>query len=189
MQISLVQQAHEAVAKVLSQGDIAVDATVGNGHDTVFLAERVGADGHVFGMDLQRSALLSTGARLSENGLSSRVTLIEGSHEDLLQQIPRMHHGLVKAVMFNLGYLPGSDKTVITKARCTIPALRAALSILAPRGCLSILAYPGHPGGREETEAVRAWTKEVEDLGFHVSASSVVHTRRTPPEWIFIRNA
>ncbi|MFW5735442.1 MAG: class I SAM-dependent methyltransferase [Oceanidesulfovibrio sp.] len=160
----VLRLAHEAVARALEQADssagsspLAVDATVGNGHDSLFLARSVGGHGMVFGFDLQQRALDAARMRLTEAGVTERVALFHASHEHMAELLPAEAHGRIRAVMFNLGYLPGADKSVVTTPQSTVAALDAALSLLAPGGVISITAYPSHPGGAEETQTVRGW--------------------------------
>ncbi|ANE55718.1 class I SAM-dependent methyltransferase [Methylomonas sp. DH-1] len=155
--ISLVNAAQLAVKSCLRPGDIAVDATLGNGYDTVFLAESVGPAGHVYGFDVQHRALVSSYQKLLANDLQRRVTLRLASHADMLEVLPEQVQGKVAAVMFNLGYLPGADKTVMTRADSTLRALAAACQVLAESGVITVLAYPGHAGGDEETERLAEW--------------------------------
>ena len=157
---SPVARAHAAVAEVLRPGDLAVDATAGNGHDTRFLAERVGPEGRVHALDVQEAAVAATRQRLTGAGLAERVHLHHCGHEHLAEAVPPAHHGRVRVVMFNLGYLPAGDKARITRTETTLAGLRAAADLLAPGGRLTVVAYPGHPGGAEETEAVVQWVAD-----------------------------
>lgn len=173
--ISLPETAHRLIEKRLQNGDSAIDATLGNGHDTLFLARQVGTEGHVYGFDVQLQALESTRARLTQAGLSANITLFHASHADMASFIPPEQQGRIQAVVFNLGYLPGSDKTIITRAESTLTALSAACGMLAPAGVMTILAYPGHAGGDLETEQVHQWLERLEPSRFHYTtyASSV----------------
>lgn len=139
---------------MLRAGETAVDATAGNGHDTCFLAERVGPAGRVLAFDIQPAALEATRARLAAAGLLARVVLVLGSHGGLAERVPP---GGVAAVMFNLGYFPGGDHGVITRPAETLRALAAAQGVLRPGGILTVVCYPGHPGGAEEAAAVVEW--------------------------------
>ena len=154
---SLTRRAHAWLATVLAPGDIAVDATVGNGHDTLFLARCVGAQGRVVGFDLQRRAIEQTRQRLAAAGLLPRVDLHLAGHEHLLDHLPDGALGTVAAVCFNLGYLPGGDKSIITRPGTTRAALDAAWLALRPDGLMTVLAYVGHRGGAEELAEVQAW--------------------------------
>lgn len=163
---SLVNEAHKWVKQRLVSGDIALDATVGNGRDTVFLAEQVGLDGKVFGFDIQESALETACNKLKQANLLTCTTLIHASHADMSERIPVQYHGMIKAIMFNLGYLPGGHKSIITLAHSTIVALNAACRLLAADGILTVLAYPGHEGGELETEHVKQWHAQLNGKQF-----------------------
>lgn len=156
----IVCHAQRCVARVLETGAWAVDATAGAGHDTVFLARQVGAAGRVFALDTQREALARTRQRVQEAGMGERVGLLHAGHEAMETVLPPEAVGRLGAVMFNLGYLPGGDKAWITKPETTVAGLDAARRLLAPEGMLSVVAYPGHPGGAEESAAVRAWGEQ-----------------------------
>lgn len=186
---SLVGRAHAAIGVVLRTGSIAVDATAGNGHDTAFLAACVGPRGRVFGFDIQPAALATTRARLVAEGLAERVTLVHSGHEDLTRHIPARLHGKVRAVMFNLGYLPGGDKTRTTRPQTTLAALDGALCLLAPTGRLSVLAYTGHPGGRAETDGVLAWTRALDPVRFRTEATEPAPScRRSAPVLLMVES-
>ncbi|HKJ87699.1 MAG TPA: class I SAM-dependent methyltransferase [Gammaproteobacteria bacterium] len=153
-------RSHEAVRACLFPGALAVDATVGNGHDTLFLARAVGSGGRVEGLDIQASALTAARERLEQAGALDRVRLHQGGHEALLRILPEAARGRVRAVMFNLGYLPGGDKGVVTRPDSTLAGLEAAAGLLAPGGRIAVVGYPGHPGGAEECEAVSEWARK-----------------------------
>ncbi len=142
--------AHLLVSRHLRPGDHVVDATVGNGHDTRFLAETVGTGGRVDGFEIQPDAIRAARVRLGEH---PQVVLHEAGHETMADRVAPG----VAAVMFNLGYFPSGDKRIITRAATTLPALDAALALLADGGLLTVVVYPGHPGGEEEARAVDAW--------------------------------
>lgn len=153
----LTRQAHEAVAAVVGEGSLALDATAGNGHDTCFLAEQVGVTGHVWALDIQRAAIDATHSRLAEADLDERVTLVCDSHARVAEQVKRPGGQYLDAVMFNLGYLPGSDHARVTQPESTICALEQSMELLAPGGCLSLMVYRGHEGGEAEWRAIRSW--------------------------------
>ncbi|MFT5467281.1 MAG: ubiquinone/menaquinone biosynthesis C-methylase UbiE [Verrucomicrobiales bacterium] len=145
------EQAQAWIREHVQPGDTVIDATAGNGHDTEFLARLVGADGRVLAFDIQSEALESTRTRLESEGLEERVTLILAGHETMAE-----HASQASTVMFNLGYLPGSDRARITKAKTTLTAIESAQQLLEPGGLITIVAYPTHEGGQAETEAVLA---------------------------------
>jgi predicted methyltransferase len=157
----ITQRAHELILEVLQPGDIAVDATIGNGHDTLFLAQAVGEKGKVYGFDIQQDALDATYKRLQKHHMENRVSLFHAGHEVMPILLPENIKGSVKAIMFNLGYLPGGDKTRTTHISTTLSALEAALHLLNTGGRITILAYTGHPGGTEETNAIIEWANQI----------------------------
>ena len=152
--------AHDLIADVAAPGDCVIDATMGNGHDTLFLARCVGHHGHVYALDIQQQALEQTAARLEQEGVSRHVTLIRGSHAELVDLLPGSMHGKASVVVFNLGYLPGGEKSITTTAESTLEALGAALELLRPGGLISLLVYVGHAGGEEEDRAILRWLEE-----------------------------
>ncbi len=187
MRLSLVLQAHQAVAAVLGPGDTAIDATVGNGHDTLFLARCVGASGKVYGFDIQQQALDSAYQRLQQAGQAAQVALFHAGHETMSLLLPESMQGGVRAVMFNLGYLPGGDKQRTTGASTTLAALQAAVSLLAPGGVISLLAYTGHPGGRDEAELVKGWALSLPGDYFSVAIEVPQSAQGNAPEWVVVQ--
>ena len=171
----LTDKAHQIVLAHLKPGDAAIDATAGNGHDTLFLAKRVGETGLVFAFDVQPAALKQTASRLEEAGRQN-VLLLQCNHAEMANSIPAEYHGRIAAVMFNLGYLPGSDKTSTTQPETTRLALLEALSLLRAGGVLTVLAYTGHPGGLEEAAAVDRLLQDLSGEEFTVE----VHIRERP---------
>jgi tRNA G37 N-methylase Trm5 len=158
-----------------------VDGTAGNGHDTLFLANLVGREGCVYAFDLQKTAIDNTKRLLEKNGLEARVKLHCCDHRQISAFVP----GLVQAGMFNLGYLPGGDKTLVTQAATTVAALSSCLEILAPGGIISVVTYSGHPGGREEEEAVAAWGQRLNPKDYTVSCFRLVNKANNPPRlWL-----
>lgn len=147
--------AHGLLRAALQPGDRALDATAGNGHDTLLLAQCVGESGSVYAFDVQESALAATQSRLQQAGLLSRVTLVADSHANLLHHVAP---GL-QAAIFNLGYLPGSCKKVTTHAASTLSALEQTLDLLLPGGIVVLMVYCAHPGGNEESDAVLGWAQ------------------------------
>ena len=163
----VTERAHQSVRAVVRSGDHVVDATAGNGHDVAFLAELVGVSGKVHAFDLQQAALATTEEKLREAGLLDHCALHHLSHERMAEVMPPETRGRIHAIVFNLGYLPGGDKEVTTKADTTAAALRAALRLLRPGGLLAVIAYRGHPGGKDECEAARR-ELETEEVEFSV---------------------
>ncbi len=160
--ISTLGFSKKLLTAALSNGSIAIDATVGNGNDTAQLARMVGPTGRVYGFDVQKAALEHTAARLEHDGYADRVQLIHKGHESLNDAIDSDHVGKIQAVVFNLGFLPGSDESLITTPKNTLAALDASLQVLAPGGLISVICYTGHPGGAQEEQCVHAWCAKLD---------------------------
>jgi len=185
--ISLVNTAHDLIRDILRPGDIAIDATVGNGHDTLFLAEQIAPSGHVYGFDIQQAAIDSTREKFRQAQLSDCLTLIQASHADMSDKIPAHLHGKINAIMFNLGYLPGGDKSVITLPDSTLTALTIAARILASNGIITLLAYPGHRGGDLETDQVKNWCEQLDTKQFEINTIYSTEHKDTAPRLFVIR--
>lgn len=165
----------------LRPGDVAVDATMGNGHDTLFLTECVTPGGHVFAFDVQEAALIETRKRVPDE----MTTLIHAGHETMRAHLPAELHGKTSAVMFNLGYLPGTDKTLITRTETTMIAVREALELLKPAGVLTVVVYPGHEGGADEGRSMAEWAATLDSRRFEVQHLRPVNRAASPPElWV-----
>jgi len=182
----LTEQVHHHLKQTLKTGDIAIDATTGNGHDTLFLAQCVGESGEIFAFDVQQQALLSAQKYLHKHHITTPVTWINKGHEHMLKYISAALHNKVQAITFNLGYLPHTDKSITTTPHTTLPALNASLSLLKSAGILSVLAYTGHDGGRDEAESVKAWAETLHD-DFDINITIPQNTKFSPPEWICIQ--
>ncbi len=181
----LTDVAQQAVRSVLCPGDLAVDATAGNGHDTLFLAEAVGPTGHVIAFDIQAAAIAATGERLRSSACEARVELVEGCHSALGEMLPEGAE--LRAAMFNLGYLPGSDKQAITQAATTLPALATCLERIAPGGIISLMAYRGHPGGEEESASIARLVEDLDAQRFAIEKHTAPGTG--PVLWLVRRRA
>ncbi len=180
MTVSLTEQAKRWIAARLHPGDGAIDATVGNGHDTLFLASRVGENGRVFAFDIQTEAIDGARRRLRQAGLERRVFWYLKGHQHLAESIPITWRSRLRAAMFNLGYLPGGDKLRITRSATTIPALAQAVELVSTGGRITVIAYTGHPGGEEEADSVQSWLgRQPSDLIFWRRVIPV--GRRQPP--------
>ncbi len=176
--------AHLFVRQGLFVGSVAIDATVGNGNDTLFLAELVGETGRVYGFDIQEKAIASTKERLAEAGVLARVELFHAGHEKMSSYIREQ----VDLIMFNLGYLPGSSHQIITKPDTTVEALRQGLELLNPGGLLTAVVYPGHAGGNEEAAVVDEFVGGLSKKLFSVVRVGYVNRSQNTPYLVVIEN-
>ncbi len=170
--------AHRLLGAVVREGDRVVDATAGNGYDTVFLAERVGSGGEVIAFDVQEEAIVSAKKRVELAGFGDRVKFFTESHEEIGRRVPA---DSASVVMFNLGYFPGGDHERITTLQGTLAGLEAAAVVLKAGGWLSVVVYPGHPGGAEEAAAVEDWMERRAAAGWRVVRYGALGTLRAAP--------
>ena len=182
----ILDYATHLAERAVSTGGIAIDATVGNGHDTLSLARAVGDNGRVYGFDIQPHAIDATYRRLTEAGVASRVSLIRGGHEHMDEHLPASAVDRVDAIMFNLGYLPGGDKSLTTVPETTVAALDHAIHYLKPGGVITVVQYAGHEGGAAEAEAVDAWAAALDQENLRALSYRFVNQRNAPPRLLAV---
>lgn len=167
---------------VINKGDIVIDATMGNGYDTKYLAEKVGENGLVYSFDVQEEAIKSTKKRLEKAELIDRVNLILDGHQNMDMYVNKE----VSCVMFNLGYLPRAKHKVITKPETTLEAIKKSLELLKPNGVVSIAIYTGHEGGMDECDEVFEYVSKLDQSEFSVLNCNFVNQINHPPRLIMI---
>lgn len=173
-----VSMAKHIAACAVESGDCVVDATVGNGHDTVLLAELVGETGNVYGFDIQEEAIKKTTRRLKEKNVSlKRITLIQDSHERLDAYVKTG----IDFVMFNLGYLPGKNHEVTTKAETTVRAIKKSIQQLNPGGVITICVYPGHEEGDKERQMIENMMRTFDQKQLCASCLMFKNQVNSPP--------
>ena len=175
--------ARDALMQAVQPGDTVVDATMGNGHDTLFLAEQVGAEGHVYAFDIQESAVESTRKLLEDHNVSDRVTLFCRSHAEMAGAVPS---GLAAAV-FNLGWLPGGDHSVTTLCASTEKAVLSALELLKPGGIVTVCAYPGHEEGNRELEMLTGLLSGLSNRTYNVLRQTFLNAGPGAPECFIVQ--
>lgn len=175
--------ATDCLQQVVRPGDHVIDATMGNGHDTLMLARLVGEEGHVTGFDVQEAAVASSRRLLEENGMLGRCTLHVLGHEHMAEVVA----GPVRAVMFNLGWLPGGDKSVTTLWETTRQAVAAALSLIEKGGVVTICAYPGHAAGDEERHELMAFLSALRPQEFNVLHHRFLNAGAGAPECFVVQ--
>ena len=188
-----LEMAHWMLKDIINTNDVVVDATMGNGYDTQFLAE-LGAN--VYAFDVQEEALNATEKRLDDAGIKNQifeknlsnlltepsVNLVLSGHEKLSEYVKEP----IKAAIFNLGYLPKTDKSVVTKADTTLTALDALTNQLVVGGRIAIMIYYGHEGGMEEKDAVIKWTSSLPQKDWEVTSYAPINQIHTPPILVLI---
>jgi 16S rRNA C1402 N4-methylase RsmH len=162
-------------------GDLVIDATCGNGNDTLFLSRLVGKDGHVFAFDIQEQAIQNSKQRLFDQHADKNVTFYHASHDNMLELLPDHLTSKVSAAVFNLGYLPGSDKTITTSGDSTIGAIEQLLQLLKTEGVIVLVIYHGHEEGKREKETVMDYVKNLDQKKVHVLQYEFINQKNNPP--------
>ncbi|MBR5229490.1 MAG: class I SAM-dependent methyltransferase [Firmicutes bacterium] len=172
-----------ALAKIfcqqyINENSVAVDATCGNGHDALWLAQRCGK---VYAFDIQKEAAEATESLVAAHGLES-VQVINDGHEKMSAYINEP----VDLFMFNLGYLPGGDKTITTAGETTLQALEKALELLKKDGLICVVMYWGHHQGAAERKAVLDWAASLDKGLFHCIHTDMINQPNCPPEILLV---
>lgn len=175
--------AKEMIEETLFSGARVVDATMGNGYDTLWLCELVGEDGRVYAFDIQQEAVDHTAERLESAGMRDRASLFCMGHERMLEAVSEP----VDAVLFNLGWLPGTEHGVTTQAPTTLQAVDAALSLLKEEAVMTICIYPGHEEGAQELRSLLEWAAGLDDKRYDAMLKHYVNQPNNPPQMLAIR--
>ena len=168
--------------KIVQKGDIVIDATMGNGYDTIYLGNLVGENGKVYAFDVQEEAIKSTKKKVERDNMTDRVELILDGHQNLDKYVKEE----VSCVVFNLGYLPRAKHVVITKPDTTLEAIKKSLKLLKPNGIISIAAYIGHEGGLEEKNYICEYLDNLNQNEFNVLHMQFTNQINNPPQLILI---
>ena len=168
--------------KIIEKGDVVIDATMGNGYDTVYLGNLVGENGKVYAFDVQEEALVSTKKKVIRDNMEGRVELILDGHENLDKYVKEN----VSCVVFNLGYLPRAKHIVITKPDTTLQAIKKSLDLLKPNGIISIAAYIGHEGGLDEKNYICEYLNSLDQNYYNVLHMEFTNQINNPPQLILV---
>ena len=161
---SILNAVRREIILNVKEDDIVIDATIGNGNDTLFLAKIV-PKGQVIGYDIQKEALVKTKELTKDY---NNVTLYLESHENMANL--KLTKG-VSLILFNLGYLPQGDKKITTLASSSLRAIQAGLTILKDNGLILVVIYPGHEEGKKEEKAILNWL-ENSNLNYEIKRNT-----------------
>ena len=175
--------AEDVLRRVVRPGDSVIDATMGNGHDPLMLCEAVGPAGHVYAFDIQARAVDSARSRLQEHGMLSRASLFCAGHQEMDAYVP----GPVRAVVFNLGWLPGGSHEITTRWETTRRAVEKALALLLPMGVAVICAYPGHAEGDRERAELTGLLSGLSNRQYNVLHQRFLNASPGAPECFVIQ--
>jgi methylase of polypeptide subunit release factors len=172
---NVLNLAKQAILPVLEQAKVVVDATAGNGNDTLFLAEHTAAAAQIYAFDIQAAALAHT--REKTAAYAGRIEYILDSHEN----IDSIVHSSIDVAVFNLGYLPGDEHNVTTQTASTLAAVRKVLARLSCNGVCVIAAYPGHAAGALEAAALDEFLSALQVKEFTAGCYRLLNHRQTAP--------
>lgn len=175
--------AKEIMEDALFSGACAIDSTMGNGYDTLWLCELVGESGKVYAFDVQQEAVDNTAKRLENAGVRERANLFCMGHERMLEAVEEP----VDAVLFNLGWLPGAEHGVTTQTETTLKAVEAALTLLKEEAVMTICIYPGHEEGARELQMLLDWAAKLDDKRYDAVIKHYVNQPNDPPQMLAIR--
>lgn len=185
----MLQVAHQYIRTALSTGGTAIDATIGNGIDTLFLAEQVGSTGRVYGLDIQSEALIKTEKRLLVAGQANQVSLFLFGHQNPWKEVvPLERKGKIDGIMFNLGYMPHGDPSIITQPETTLLACEQAKDWLSPRGIMTIISYTGHEGGAMEESQLIKWAQSLPPRSYQVVWQRWINRIQAPSIFVIHKN-
>ena len=166
------------IRQQVKEGDLCIDATMGNGNDTLLLSDLCGPSGRVLAFDIQPDALTKTRALLQNEKAPDNYTLLLDSHENLeLYASPES----VSCIVFNFGYLPGADHSLATRTDTSIAAMEASLRLLKKGGLLSLCIYSGGDSGFEERDAILNWLLALSPKKYLVIKSDFYNRPNHPP--------
>ena len=181
-----IDLAHNFWEPLLEEGDGVIDATCGNGKDSLHLARVLEKkkDTALLCFDIQEKALENTKKLLQEKmpDFFPSVEFHLGSHEHLF--LPKSQK--LKLIVYNLGYLPGGDKSLTTVVRSTLASVQKALELLSPGGVISLTCYPGHPEGAKEEKELISFTSSLDPKQWNVTSFSWIN-RNASPSFILIQ--
>ncbi len=167
---------HARMDDYLKVGLVAVDATLGNGNDAYKLLQYIGAEGKLYGFDIQETALENTRKKLDKLGLDN-YELILDSHEHMGEYIEEE----VDYIIYNLGYLPGGDKNITTQAKSTIKSIDIGLGLLKENSLMNIVAYWGHESGKIEKQELEKYLTSLNQKEYHVIKHEFINQKNNPP--------
>lgn len=162
----------------LKEDSFAIDCTIGNGNDTLKLKKAVGVNGTIYGFDIQDIAIKNTKKLLLENNLFDNINLVQDGHENIDKYI---EEEMADFIIYNLGYLPGGNKSIKTKSNSTKESLIKSLKILKSNGLLLITVYTGHQGGMEEKIVIEDLISSLEQKYYNVLKYDFINQSNYPP--------
>lgn len=184
----VVQFQHIFWDEQLKSAKTIIDATAGNGHDLLYLANHCRPGATIWGLDKQPEAIEASTKRLQTECKRTDIEycLVQGKHEDILANTAKDSDDSsviesIDLLIFNLGYLPGSDHSMMTQAGSTIQAIKGGLGLLNPKGLITVVTYPGTPEGEQENRAVREFLTSLPQKQHDSATWELINQANKPP--------
>jgi SAM-dependent methyltransferase len=177
---SAIEVAQVLLKTALQRSMVIIDATAGNGNDTLFLAENSQPGAHIYAFDIQETALAAV--REKTSNYMDKITCILADHKNITDFVK----GRIDAGIFNLGYLPGGDHSLTTQPESTLQAIKNVLGQLCLHGVLAVVVYPGHLTGREEADKLDAYLQTISKKDYTVGCYRMINHADTAPFLYFI---
>lgn len=168
--------------RIIKEGWQCIDATLGHGKDVLFLSNKVGSQGHVYGFDIQEQAVESSSNMLKDQAIFDNYSLFQAGHETMATHV----HGPINFIIFNLGYMPKGDKAITTKKTTTLVAVEEGLKLLTKNGLLWVVVYPGHDAGAVEAKGLETMVKTLDQKKYSVMKMQMMNQINNPPYIIAI---
>lgn len=159
-------------------GNLCIDATMGNGHDTLLLSTLAGENGRVLAFDIQKEALSSTAKLLAQENAPENYELLLDSHVNMSQYAKP---DSVDCIVFNFGYLPGGNHSLATQAETSTAAIYEGLTLLKKGGMMSLCIYSGGDTGFEERDAILACIHQLDCKKYLVIQTEYANRPNHPP--------
>ncbi len=174
---SALNFSHTLLKEIVNPGDVVVDATAGKGNDTLFLAQLVGRQGHVYSFDIQTKATQLTQKLVEQHHVNEQTTVINDGHQNLKNYVTTP----LAAAIFNLGYLPAGDHQIVTKPETTLASVKAMMQLLKPNGVIILVIYYGHPGGQTEKAQLLDFAQKLDQQQYNVLQYQFINQIHEPP--------
>lgn len=172
--VGILQLAKDRLAQNANESGVYIDFTMGRGRDTLFLCS-IAPKGKVYSFDIQPSALEQTAELLRQNNISN-AELILDSHDNF----PKYYSGEIDGGLFNLGFLPGGDKSITTRRGSTLSAVKSAMAALKHGGAIGVAVYPGHEEGRLEGEQLQQYFSGIDKREYDIFIYRLLNVPDSP---------
>lgn len=155
---------------------VVLDATCGRGNDSLKLLNKIGEEGFLYACDIQDEAVESSNKILIEAGYNN-YKIYKISHEYIFDYISEE----IEFIIYNLGYLPKSDKSITTKADSTIKSIEKGLTKISKTGMIVIVSYLGHKESFEERDKLSDYLKNLNQKKYKVEKIEFFNQLNNPP--------